>query len=186
MEASATATASTSAFDPAAEFPNIVWNFDNMAEPTANTGTVAASDSDPNADEENNGEGLLTAPPTPPAHNVVTKVVSASQSIAKQASPIKEVSSANGKSTSAKRKGPAGEEGSSRKRAKKIKPKSKKPAEGKKEEPEAVVVEEKKPEARMAKNLARKEAKREKRRLKRKETDLKQKGQEVAQVKQDD
>lgn len=168
------AAASTAAFDPAKEFPNIVWKFDNLEESAAaNTATVATSDSGAGS-EEITGEGLLTAPPTPSAPASVPETGLASQSVAKQASPAKDASSVKRKSTHAKRKGVA-TEGPSKKKTKTTKSKSEKDAE------DTATVEEK-PKARMAKNLVRKEAKREKRRLKRNEIRSKAEGETKTKI----
>ncbi|KAK9798708.1 hypothetical protein SCARD494_02586 [Seiridium cardinale] len=151
---------SASGFDPAKEFPNIVWNFDNLAEPAAPTGTEPGANADAGAEEEEHDQGLITAPPTPltPAK----EVVSVPKSAARNASPVK------AKSTPAKRSAPTA--GSSRK---KLKASKSTPKMNLKEEATKNVLPlasaEEKTKARITKNQARKEAKRERRRQKRKE-----------------
>ncbi|KAH6656847.1 hypothetical protein BKA67DRAFT_171848 [Truncatella angustata] len=164
---------SASGFDPAREFPNIVWNFDNLQDPAAAATATAVPTEvavpDPESDVEMSGRGIMTAPPTPSAPP-------SAQPTAEAASPAKKA-----RSTPAKRKAApevVAVEGSSRKKAKTANSRPKSDARQKPSAPVAPAApKEDKVKARAAKNLARKETKRDNRRLKRKEIRSKHAGE---------
>jgi hypothetical protein len=152
-------------FDPAKEFPNIVWNFDNLADPA----TVADAPEGPEVEPAT--KGLITAPPTPPVAALVSTPAAASV----HRSANKAASSAKSKRTPAKhtpaKRQALALDGSVREKAKagKSTPKS-----ASKEVQTAVLLPpttsaENKAASRMARTQARKEQKRERRREKRRQ-----------------
>lgn len=154
-------SATASGFDPAKEFPNIKWNFDNLPEP------AAVADAPEGSEPESVDKGLITAPPTPPAAaaSVSTPAVaSAARSATKATSSAK-----SKKSTPSKQKAMAAADGSVSKKAKAGKPT---PKSALKEVKNAATLPpttsaEEKVAAKMARTKARRDQRRDRRRQKR-------------------